>query len=99
MELGNLTTKSQSAISDAVRRASMAGNPHSDSGMAAGIGSTMRYLGGIVGIAILGHGLQLTGSRDEIVAQHHMLLVIFAAVLVVTLGCAALLGPRARAAR
>jgi MFS family permease len=80
----------------AAQTASMAGIARSDSGMAAGISSTMRYLGGIVGIAILGRGLEVSGSRADMLGQHHLLLVIFAGVLVLTLVCAALLGPRAR---
>lgn len=83
----------------AAQTASMADIDRADSGMAAGIGSTMRYLGGIVGIAILGRGLELSGTRADILGQHHLLLVIFGGVLVLTLGCAALLGPRASAAR
>jgi MFS family permease len=80
----------------AAQTASMSGIARADSGMAAGIGSTMRYLGGVVGIAILGRGLELSGSRSEILGQHQFLLVIFAGVLVLALGCAALLGQRAR---
>jgi MFS family permease len=79
----------------AAQTASMAGIARSDSGMAAGIGSTMRYLGGIIGVATLGRGLDLNGSRAEIMGQHHMLLLIFGGVLVIAVGCAALLGPRA----
>jgi hypothetical protein len=83
----------------AAQTASMADIDRADSGMAAGIGSTMRYLGGVVGIAILGRGLDLSGTRADILGQHHLLLVIFGGVLVLTLGCAALLGPRASVAR
>lgn len=83
----------------AAQSASMAGVHRADSGMAAGIGSTMRYLGGIVGIAILGRGLSLSGSDAAILAQHHVLLLIFAGVLVLTLGFAAMLGPRAAPTR
>jgi hypothetical protein len=63
--------------------------------MAAGIGSTMRYLGGIIGVATLGRGLDLGGTRADILAQHHQLLVIFGGVLILAVACAALLGPRA----
>lgn len=85
--------------SPAAQTASMAGVTRADAGMAAGIGSTMRYLGGIVGIAILGRGLEVSGSRGEILGQHHLFLVIFAGVLVAMLTCAALLGPRTQANR
>jgi len=83
----------------AAQTASMAGIARADSGMAAGIGSTMRYLGGIIGVATLGRGLDLSGTRADILAQHHLLLVIFGGVLVLAVGCAALLGPRAPANR
>ena len=79
----------------AAQTASMADIDRADSGMAAGIGSTMRYLGGIIGVATLGRGLDVDGG--DIVGQHHLLLAIFAGVLVVTLGCAALLGRRTTA--
>ena len=78
----------------AAQTASMAGVSRADSGMAAGIGSTMRYLGGIVGVATLGRGLDVTGSRAEILGQHHVLLMIFGGVLVFAVGCAAFLNPR-----
>jgi len=83
----------------AAQTASMAGIARADSGMAAGIGSTMRYLGGIIGVATLGRGLDLSGSRAEILGQHHVLLMIFGGVLMIAIGCAALLGPRAAANR
>ena len=79
----------------AAQTASMADVDRADSGMAAGMGSTMRYLGGIIGVATLGRGLDIDGGN--IVEQHHLLLTIFAGVLVVTLACAALLGPRTTA--
>ena len=79
----------------AAQTASMAGVARADSGMAAGIGSTMRYLGGIIGVATLGRGLDVSGSRAEILGQHHVLLMIFGGVLILAIGCAALLGPRA----
>jgi MFS family permease len=77
----------------AAQTASMADIDRADSGMAAGIGSTMRYLGGIIGVATLGRGLDVNGG--DVLGQHHLLLAVFACVLVVTLGCAALLGRRA----
>jgi hypothetical protein len=65
--------------------------------MAAGVSSTMRYLGGIIGVAILGRVLDFSGSRSAVVAEHHTLLTLFAGVLVATVVCAALLGRRAAA--
>jgi MFS family permease len=78
----------------AAQAASMAGIARADTGMAAGVNSTMRYLGGVVGIAILGSTLNFDGSRADVYAEHHLLLAIFAGVLVLTVGCAALLGHR-----
>ncbi len=82
----------------AAQAASMAGISRAESGMAAGIGSTMRYLGGIAGVAILGRVLDATGSPDAVLAQHRLLLDVFVGVLVITVGFAALLGPASHAA-
>jgi EmrB/QacA subfamily drug resistance transporter len=79
----------------AAQAASLADVPREDSGMAAGVSSTMRYLGGIVGIAILGRVLDVSGSPAAVVVDHRMLLTLFCGVLVVTVGCSALLGRRA----
>jgi MFS family permease len=76
----------------AAQAASLAGISRADSGMAAGISSTMRYLGGIVGIALLGRLIDGAASVDAVLAQHDLLLTIFAGVLIATVGCAALLG-------
>jgi MFS family permease len=78
----------------AAQAASMTAIDRADSGMAAGVNSTMRYLGGIVGVAILGGVLDFAGSPADVDAGHHLLLSIFLGVLVLTVGCAALLGPR-----
>ncbi|MDC0745400.1 MFS transporter [Polyangium mundeleinium] len=68
--------------------------PREKSGMAAGLTSTMRYLGGIAGLTVL--GLVLTESPVPEIArrEHATSIVIFCASLVVTLGCAALLPGR-----
>lgn len=68
------------------------------SGMAAGVSSTMRYLGGVTGIAILGHALDLTGDRADVLREHHFVLAVFTGVLVLALVCAALLPGRDRSA-
>jgi zinc transporter ZupT len=62
--------------------------------MAAGVSSVMRYLGGVVGIAVLGDLLHLSHGRAVVLQSHHTVLVVFAGALVVGLGCAVLL-PRA----
>jgi MFS family permease len=72
--------------------ASFAGVPASQIGMAAGLASSMRYVGGVAGVAILGHTLHLTGSRHAVLATQHTMLAVFLGVLVLGVGCAALLG-------
>lgn len=73
----------------AAQHASLMEVPAAHSGMAAGLGSTLRYLGGIAGVAILGRLLEVDGTRDQALASHQEVTMIFLAVLVVTLGCAA----------
>jgi MFS family permease len=63
-------------------------------GMAAGVGSTMRYLGGIVGVAVLSLLLDVHGSRAEVVSEHRTLMAVFAGALLVGLVCAVLLPGR-----
>jgi MFS family permease len=63
-------------------------------GMAAGVGSTMRYLGGVAGIALLGQLLDLDGTTDQILAEHHTMVGVFCVVLVAGLVCSALLPGR-----
>jgi hypothetical protein len=47
----------------------------------------MRYLGGIVGIALLGR-LVDTDDRLAVLGEHHTVLGVFAAALVAGLACA-----------
>ena len=63
-------------------------------GMAAGVGSTMRYLGGLVGVAVMSVLLDVSGTRDALVSEHRTLMLVFAGVLLVGTGCAALLPGR-----
>ncbi len=63
-------------------------------GMAAGVGSTMRYLGGIVGVAVLSLLLDVHGNGAEVVAEHRILMAVFAGALLVGLVCAVLLPGR-----
>ncbi|MFN2560412.1 MAG: MFS transporter [Jatrophihabitans sp.] len=74
--------------------ASFAGVPADRIGMAAGLASSMRYLGGVAGVAILGRTLQLNGSQHSVLAAQHTMLALFVGVLVVSVGCSALLGGR-----
>jgi MFS family permease len=76
----------------AAQAASLVGVSREDSGMAAGVSSTMRYLGGIVGIALLGRVIDGDGSVGAVLAQHNLLLSVFVGVLVATVAFAALLG-------
>jgi MFS family permease len=80
--------------SPAAQTASMSSVAPSLSGMAAGVGSTMRYLGAIAGIALLGRGLDLEGSAAQVLAEHRALLAVFAVTLVAGVACAAVLPGR-----
>lgn len=80
--------------SPAAQSASMSGVAPAQSGMAAGMGSTMRYLGAVIGIALLGRLLDLDGSRGQVLAEHRTVLAVFAVTLVGSLLCAAVLPRR-----
>ena len=70
------------------------------SGMAAGVSSTMRYLGGVAGIAFIGRALDLGSSRAAVLSEHHVVVEVFIGVLVLGLVAAALLpGGAARVPR
>ncbi len=84
--LGLATPAAQSASMSAIR-ADLAG-------MAAGIGSTMRYLGGIVGVAIMSLLLDTHGTRGEVVDEHRTLMLVFGGAVLAGLACAALLPGR-----
>jgi EmrB/QacA subfamily drug resistance transporter len=81
-------------VTPAAQNASLSAVAPERSGMAAGVSSTMRYLGGITGVAILGRLLDLSGDRGDIISEHHTMLAVFAATLVVGLACAMLLPGR-----
>jgi MFS family permease len=72
--------------------ASFAGIPAAQMGMAAGLASSMRYVGGVAGVAILGLTLHLTGSRHAVLAAQHLMLAVFLGVVALSVGCATLLG-------
>ncbi len=78
----------------AAQSASLAAVPQERSGAAAGIGSTMRYLGGVVGVALLGRLVDLTGDRSAVLGQHRSVLAVFAAALVAGMACAVALPGR-----
>ncbi|EYF07264.1 MFS transporter [Chondromyces apiculatus] len=77
--------------------AAMGDVPREKSGMAAGLTSTMRYVGGVAGLTVL--GLVLTDRpENEVVMQEHVTaMTVFCVALVLTIGCAFLL-PRRTAA-
>jgi MFS family permease len=78
----------------AAQTASLSAIRPEQSGMAAGVSSTMRYLGGVAGIALLGRLLDLQGGSAGVLASHHDVVVVFTCVLFVGLVCAALLPGR-----
>ena len=71
----------------AAQTAALADVARAHSGMAAGLGSTMRYLGGIVGVVILGRVVHADGPRSTLLDQHQVLMTVFVAVLLLGLGC------------
>lgn len=81
----------------AAQSASISAAPADRSGMAAGVGSTMRYLGGIAGVAVMSSLLELGGTRGEVVSDHRTLMIVFVCVLGAGLVCAALLPGRTQA--
>jgi MFS family permease len=81
----------------AAQSASIAAAPAECAGMAAGVSSTMRYLGGIAGVAVLSLMLEVSGPRASVVSEHRELMVVFAGALVVGLICAILLPGRTAA--
>lgn len=78
----------------AAQSASTTAAPAEHAGMAAGIGSTMRYLGGLIGVAVMSVLLDVNGTRAAVVAEHRTLMAVFAVALLVGLVCAALLPGR-----
>jgi MFS family permease len=81
----------------AAQSASLAAVPGARSGAAAGIASTMRYLGGVVGVAFLGRLVHLDGDRAAVLGEHRTVLAVFATALVAGLACALALPGRSAA--
>lgn len=75
----------------AAQNASLSGVAAASSGMAAGVGSTMRYLGGIAGVVMLGRVVHPDGARHAVLAEHQAALTVFLVTLAVGLVCALLL--------
>ena len=78
----------------AAQTASASSVPRAQSGMAAGVGSTLRYTGAVAGIAVLGRVLDLEGDRGQVLADHGVLTSVHVVALLVCLGCAAALPRR-----
>lgn len=68
--------------------AAMSAVPREQSGMAAGLTSTLRYIGGITGLAVLGALLGEQRDAATVLSQHHAALWVFGAALVATALCA-----------
>ena len=81
----------------AAQSASMSAVAWDLAGTAAGIGATMRYLGGIIGVAVMSVLLDVHGTRAEVISDHRTLMAVFAGALLVGLACAALLPGRSGA--
>lgn len=75
----------------AAQNASLGGVDRQRSGMAAGVGSSMRYIGGIAGVAVLARTLDLSGSHEQVLSSHRTMLAVFLGVLVCCVACAAVL--------
>ena len=80
----------------AAQSASISAAPAEHAGMAAGAASTMRYLGGIAGVAVMSLLLNADGTRTQVLSDHRTLMVVFAGALLVGLACAVLLPGRIR---
>ena len=89
--LGLATPAAQSASTSAI--------PADHAGMAAGVGSTMRYLGGLTGVAVMSVLLDVSGTRAAVVSEHRTLMTVFAGALLIGLVCAALLPGRIAVAK
>lgn len=75
----------------AAQSASLGSIDRRRSGMAAGVSSSTRYLGGIAGVAVLTATLDLGGSTGQVLSSHRAMLAVFLGVLLGCLACATLL--------
>lgn len=77
--------------------AAMSAVPRSESGMAAGITSTLRFVGGIAGVTALGMVVSDTEDKAAFLAEHQRSLVVVAVAFVAALAAAFVLpGKRVR---
>lgn len=77
--------------------AAMSDVPRDKSGMAAGLTSTMRYVGGVAGLTVLGLVLTDRPAGDVVLHEHTTAISIFCVSLLLTIGCAFILPGRAAA--
>ncbi|MDI1451912.1 MFS transporter [Polyangium sp. 6x1] len=77
--------------------AAMSDVPREKSGMAAGLTSTMRYLGGVAGLTVLGLVLTDRPDPEVVMHEHTTAMSVYGAALLLTLGCTFLLPGRAAA--
>jgi EmrB/QacA subfamily drug resistance transporter len=78
--------------------AAMSDVPRDRSGMAAGLTSTMRYIGGVAGLSVLGVVLTERPAHEVVLHEHTTAVIIFGAALLVAFGFAFILPARAPAA-
>lgn len=71
--------------------------PKEKSGMASGLASTLRYVGGIAGVTVLGMVLSDQSATEVVMHEHRVAIVMFSVSLVLAMVCAFLL-PRTIAA-
>lgn len=83
----------------AAQSASTTAAPAHHAGMAAGIGSTMRYLGGLTGVAVMSVLLDVSGTRAAVLSEHRTLMTVFVGALLIGLVCATLLPGRTTAGK
>ncbi|MGK3998552.1 MFS transporter [Sorangium sp. So ce1024] len=77
--------------------AAMSDVPRDRSGMAAGLTSTMRYVGGVAGLTVLGLVLTETRDPEAVVREHTTAIAVFCAALLLAIGCALTLPGRGAA--
>ncbi|AKT38031.1 MFS transporter [Chondromyces crocatus] len=75
--------------------AAMSDVPREKSGMAAGVTTTMRYIGGVGGVSVLGLVLSESRAPELVHGEHATAMMVFCVALLLATGCARLLPGRA----
>ncbi|AKT40230.1 MFS transporter [Chondromyces crocatus] len=81
-------------VSAPTQSAAMSDVPRHKSGMAAGVSSTMRYVGGIAGVSMLGLLLSERTERDVVMREHTTVVTLFCIAFVLQVLCTLLLPRR-----